>query len=154
VTFLEYLPENYYDVIRGKLGATDEELTDSDIDNTLAIETTEYYLLKRVPDYQSLDNEVECFHIKSAILNYMSYLMCFIMPRKVFKSVATLDVKWDKFNMDYEKLALKFLSDFESDLMEVTSVTVVDGETPSITGLTSNTRDPMGFVTSTETTTG
>jgi hypothetical protein len=146
MTYLEFLPENYYDVIRGKLGADDTELTDTEIDNTMFIEQTEFVIKKRVPDFLTITDAEDQFHIMMASLCYICAMLCPIMPRKVNKSVKTIDVTWDKFKMDYDALAMKLFGDFENELGLISTVTVTEDIAPVLGGKTSNTLNPMGMV--------
>ncbi len=138
-----FLTTGYETFVRGKLGLDDIDLTDSDINNARFPNIAETVVKRRVPLYSSITDETELFYLEEAAVNYICYLICPTLPRKLNIEVKTLDTSWKKEKIDWAKLADYFLSEFEKALGNIESVEVVGGSS-IIAGVITNDYDPIG----------
>jgi hypothetical protein len=138
-----FLTPGYETVVRGKLGLDDIDLTDADINNARFPSIAEAVVAKRVPAYSSITDTVELFYLEEAAINYICYLICPTLPRKLNIEVKTLDTTWKKEKIDWEKLANHFLTEFDKAIGNIESVEIV-GSSPVISGIISNDYNPIG----------
>lgn len=138
-----FLTPGYEKRVRGKFGLDEIDLTDDDINNPKFPELAEKIVVKRVPMYASITDEVELFYLEEAAINYICYKLCPSLPRRLNIEVKTLDTTWKKEKIDWAKLAEYFLGEFESALGNIESVKVAGGS-PDIAGVIVHEYDPIG----------
>lgn len=120
------LQTGYEEAVRAKLGVKTGELPDSVINQRLIVDLAEMTIKKRVPDFASITLPEELLVLEGAVISYMCYLLAPSMSRRLNQEVSTMDVKWKKGKVDWDELAILYLSEVETALTYITSV-VVDG---------------------------
>lgn len=138
-----FLTSGYETYVRGRLGLDEIDLTDSDINSARFPDIAEATIKKRVPSYSTITDETELFYLEEAAINYICYLICPILPRKLNIEVKTLDTTWKKEKTDWAKLADYFLAEFEKALSNIESVEVASGSSV-IASIITNEYDPIG----------
>lgn len=116
------LQTGYEDAIRTMLGVKETELPNSEINQPMILGMSEAQVIKRVPKYLEITDTVDTFLLQNAVMNYVCYLLCPGMVRRVNVEVTTIDVKWKKDRVDWSDRALQFLSDYELGLSKLTNV--------------------------------
>lgn len=126
------LSEGYETSVRSKLGAKESELPNQEINQPLITDLAEAVITKRVPKYSEITDAVDLLLIKNAVVCYICYLVCPSMSRRVNQEVSTIDVKWKKDKVDWDKRALQFLADCETSLGQISTVEVDNGRDSSL----------------------
>lgn len=136
------LSENFYDNVRGLLGVDDLDLSNDDIDNARVAKKAEIVVKKLLPDWETITDEDDKFMLEDATVNYVCFLLCPSMKRRVETEVKTLDTVWKKDKVDWDTLREIFLSNFEEYMLELGAITF-SGDT---VGLIRHEYDPIGGV--------
>jgi hypothetical protein len=123
-----FLQAGFEVAVRARLGANAGELPDSDINNRYISQYAEAIVLKRVPDYASITDELDSISLENAVIAYICYLLCPSMARRVNIEVTTIDVKWKKDKMNWSDLAASFIADMEASLSQIQTVPVTGVE--------------------------
>lgn len=115
---MEYLilQQGFEDSIRTKLGVKNSELTDGSINNKFISKLAESVVIRRLPNYIEIKDELDLMFLESAVLNYICYLLAPTMPNKIKHKVTTIEVKWETLKTDWAKRAEDFLEAYENDL--------------------------------------
>lgn len=121
----------YETLVRSRLGVTENELPDTEINQDLVLQMAETMVIRRVPTYASIADDSDLLFLKSATIAYICYLLAPSMSRRVKTEVSTIDVKWKKDKIDWGKRANDFLAEFENALANIQSVEI-DGYTASL----------------------
>lgn len=140
---MEFLSSGYEKIVRGRLGLDEADLSDSDINDARFPVMAEAIIKKRIPSYSTIVDGMELFYLEEASINYICYLLCPTLPRKLNIEVKTLDTSWKKEKIDWAKLANYFLTEFESALSNIESVDIVSGSS-IIAGVITSEYDPIG----------
>jgi hypothetical protein len=119
------LQEGFEDSVRTRMGVKELELPDIDIQNKFIAELAEIVTIKRIPDYEKIEDERDLMFLESAVIYYICYLLAPTMPNKIKYKVSTIEVKWEKLKTDWEKRAEEFLALYEETLSQIESVNVV-----------------------------
>ena len=141
---MEILDPGFESLVRSKLGVTEYELSDSDINNILISEVAESVIKKRVPDYKLITDTTDLLFLKNAVVAYICYLLAPSMPNRIKYDVQTIDVRWKKDKVDWEANADKYLSEVEACLQQITTVDVNSTTLPQLFGIASGTGTPIG----------
>lgn len=121
----EILQDGFEDSVRTRLGVKKSELPDEDIRDKFIAELAETVVKKRVPDYKEITDEKDKMFLESAVNYYICYLLAPTMSNKIKYKVSTIEVKWEKLKVDWEKRAEEFLTLYENALSQIESVPVV-----------------------------
>lgn len=121
---MSVLQAGFESAVRTKLGVTDAELPDSEINNRYISDFAEKFVLKRVPNYTSITDDFEKALLENAIISYICYLLCPTMARRIKVEVQTIDVKWRTDKVKWDALKDQFMADMEQSLSQITSVPV------------------------------
>lgn len=139
------LSEGFENTVRLKLGIDIDELTNEELNDPLIIDLAEEEIIKRVPEYASISDTAELLFLRNAVVSYICYLVCPSMERRLNTKVTTLDTKWEKAKIDWEKRALAYLNEVDASLSKITSVPVLTGYTDApIVGLITHDRQYIG----------
>lgn len=116
---MEYriLKDGFEESIRTKLGVKSSELSDLSINNKFISKLSESVVIKRIPNYIEIEDELDLMFLESAVLNYICYLLAPTMPNKIKNKVTTIEVKWETLKIDWVKRADDFLDAYEEDLI-------------------------------------
>lgn len=117
-------PYNYQEICLVRLGLDREEFTEEDFLNARADNLAEITIKKRIPTVLSIIDEVDEFYVQEAFINYMCYLLCPSLQRKLLTSGAGIDIKWAKDKVNWESKAQEYLGMYESNISNITSVSV------------------------------
>lgn len=117
-------PYNYQEICLVRLGLDREEFTEEDFLNARADNLAEIIIKKRIPTVMSVTDEIDEFHIQEAFINYMCYLICPALQRKLLTSGAGIDLKWTKDKVNWEHKAQEYLAMYENSLNSISSITV------------------------------
>lgn len=120
----------YESLVRSRLGATENELPDSEINQDLVLQVAETVVIRRVPGYALIADSNDLLFLKLATISYICYLLCPSMSRRVKTEVATIDMKWKKDKVDWDKKAEGFLTEFETAIANIQSVEAAGGTYP------------------------
>jgi hypothetical protein len=129
---MDILNEGYEITIRAKFGVDEFDLTDNDINNSKAPLIAEAITKKRISDYAVITDNTDLFFLEEAILNYVCYLLCPVVSKKVNIEVKTLDTTWKKEKINWSDLASYFLNKYEEALLNIESVDVDTGGTTQL----------------------
>jgi hypothetical protein len=130
--------------VRSKLGVSDDDITDEELNSPFVLDIAEAKIIKLVPNYVNIVNTSEKLFLKLAVINQIGADMCNSMVNRVNTEVSTLDVKWKKGKTDWDKLQATLLGEVMEALSNITSVEIVLPVNPPIMGKISNTRKPIG----------
>jgi hypothetical protein len=141
---MEILEPGFENLVRAKLGVSEYELPDSDINNIFISEVAESVIKKRVPDYKLITDEEDLLYLKNAVLSYICYLLAPSMPNRIKIDVQTIDTRWRKDKVDWEANAQKYLAEVEAYLSKIITVDVIESETPILMQIKKGNRVPIG----------
>lgn len=113
------LQEGFENSIRTKLGVKASELPDVDINDKFIAKMAEGVVIRRIPNYAEITDEVKLMFLESAILNYICYILAPTIPNKIKYKVSTIEVKWETLKVDWVKRAQDFLDAYEEDLEQL-----------------------------------
>lgn len=113
------LQEGFENSIRTKLGVKASELSDVDINDKFIAKMAEGVVIRRIPNYAEITDEVKLMFLESAILNYICYILAPTIPNKIKYKVSTIEVKWETLKVDWVKRAQDFLDAYEEDLEQL-----------------------------------
>jgi hypothetical protein len=141
---MEILEPGFENLVRAKLGVSEYELPDADINNIFISEMAESVIKKRVPDYKLITDEEDLLYLKNAVLSYICYLLAPSMPNRIKVDVQTIDVRWKKDKVDWEANAQKYLNEVEAYLSNITTVDVIENVIPVLLDIKKGNRIPIG----------
>lgn len=121
------LPAGYEDAIRSKLGVKVAELPNLDINQRVIVDLAESIVIKRVPMYAAITDEIDKIHLENAVLSQVCALLCPGLTRRLNIEVKTIDVAWKKDKVRWDEMAQRFLADYENALTQITTVEVISG---------------------------
>lgn len=110
------LTEGFEGSVRNRLGVKSSELPDEVINDKFTAKMAENVVIRRVPHYESIEDEEDLMFLESAVMNYICYLLAPTMASKIKHKVTTIEVRWETGKMDWDKMAQGFLDAFENDL--------------------------------------
>lgn len=113
------LQDGFEDVVRSKLGVSSSELPDEEINHRLIAQKAELAVIQRVPNYEEVLASLQGIYLEDAVVSYICYLLAPSMPNRLKVEVGTIDVKWKKGRVDWDKRAEEFLREFEEALLEL-----------------------------------
>ncbi len=119
---------DYEHLIRSRMGVTENELPDVEINQDLILQMAETVVIRRVPSYSAIINTGDLgdlLFLRTAVIAYICYLLAPSMARRVKTEVSTIDVKWKKGKVDWGRRTEEFLVEFESALANIQGVEVV-----------------------------
>jgi len=122
---MDILTAGFESVVRSKLGVDVCDLPDDEINKSKFPEQAEIIIKRRVPNYKFITDESDKFFLEDAVINYICYLLCPSLSRRLNIEVKTLDTSWKKDKIDWQELAEYFLSKCEEDLLNIQTVEVV-----------------------------
>lgn len=125
---MDILTSGFESIVRSKLGVDIYDLPDSEINNSRFPEQAELIVKRRVPDYASITDDADRFFLENAVINYICYLLCPSLSRRLNIEVKTLDTSWKKDKIDWIEFAELFLNKFEEDLLNIQTVQVINIE--------------------------
>lgn len=143
---MDILNEGFEIIVRSRIGVDDTELPDNDID-ALLVRRAEAEVKKRITEWASIKDESDLIYMENAAISYLCYLLVPSMARRVDLEVQTLDVKWKKEKVDWDKMSDRFIAEFEASLNSVTTA-VVSSSLVTIANRLTRTRSPIGGTTS------
>lgn len=119
------LQAGYETAIRSKLGARISELPDADINQSLVLDLAEATIAGRVPDYALLvSGSLDSLMLQNAVVSLIGSILAPSMYRRMNTEVTTIDAKWKKDKVDWDRRALDLLGEVETSLSAITAVTV------------------------------
>jgi hypothetical protein len=138
------LDSGFESIVRSKLTLTEDELPNDEINNGLTVELAESKIIKKVPTYKEITEEVDLIFLKSAIISQLCADLCLTVPNRINVEVSTLDIKWKKDRVDWKNLRETLLGEVDDQLLGIESVPVLVGYDSTIVGKISNTRTTIG----------
>lgn len=96
--------QTYHDEIRGRLGANNSVVADSDIDSPSILTIGEARVISRVPDHASLTGDDQAF-VYAAAVAMVASLLAPSMPTRIKKSEGDSDYKYENNSVDWSKRA-------------------------------------------------
>lgn len=140
---MDILTTGFESVVRSKLGVDVCDLPDDEINKSKFPEQAEIIIKRRVPNYKFITDESDKFFLEDAVINYICYLLCPSLSRRLNIEVKTLDTSWKKDKIDWQELAEYFLSKCEEALLNIQTVEVVSVQ-PTIVEKISFEYTPIG----------
>lgn len=134
----------YEDELRSLLGVDALDLSDDEINKSMVCDLSEAIVLKRLTDYTLITDETELLFLKNAILAQVAATVCPSFARKLNEEVSTLDIKWKKAKINWDRKKDEFLALVEEMLGYITSTDVSSIDSYSIVDYVRNTRYPIG----------
>lgn len=122
---MEILDVGFETSVRSLLGIDIDDLPNVELNSPLIVDLAEAVIIKRVPDYATVTDDADLLFIQSAVVNYICYLVCPSMTRRLNLEVSISDVKIKKDRVDWNAYARSFLGTVENSLSKVTSVEVI-----------------------------
>lgn len=122
---LKILQDGYEDTIRNRFGVSEGELPTATIGDKFIADLAEAMVIKRVPLYSTITDPYEKTMLELAAISYVCYLLAPTMSRRLNIEVQTIDVKWKKEKVDWDRLIQQFLTDFEYALSQIESVEII-----------------------------
>lgn len=142
---MDIVVAGYESEIRALFGVDELDLPDDAIQQRAIIDMAVLEIKTRVPAWASIEDESDLLRLQNAVNNYACYLLCPSMDQRLNYKVKTMDTSWEKQKTDWEAKAARFLDSVATALTGITTVEI-DTYTPTLVGIISNTRVPIGEV--------
>jgi hypothetical protein len=141
---VKILNEGYEQEVRNKLGVTEDDISDEELQSKFIFSPAEAKIIKRVPLYEQITDEDELLSLELAVILQMSMDLCVTMTNRVNTEESTLDIKWKRARTNWDEVYNRLAGELEEALSLITSVEVLTFYEYSIIEKISFPRDPMG----------
>lgn len=136
--------EGFEAVVRTKLGVSEDDLPDNEINNPMIIGLVEAVIRKRVKDMDLITDQQDLVFLKNAAIAYLCYKLAPSMPARLKIDVQTVDVRWKTDRVDWEKKAEQFYLEYEECLGNISSVSVSSNIPVELMGIAKGNGLPIG----------
>lgn len=105
--------------VRSKLGVSQKELPDNEINVPFLVDRAEADVIRRVPGYAEITDTLDKLNLQDAAITYLAMMIAPSMARRLKYKVKTIDVSWEKEKVDWESFADRLRDEYEGLIGEL-----------------------------------
>lgn len=143
---MKILNEGYENEVRNKLGVTEDELSDEELQSKFIYSPAELKVIKRIPDYEEIEDEEELMALELAVIIQICLDLCPTMSNRMNIEESTLDIRWKKAKVNWDEVYNRLSGELEDILSLISSVDIITYYDLPIAEKITFPRDPMGGV--------
>lgn len=114
------LQPGFEGAVRSKLGVSQKELPDSEINTPFLVDRAEADVIRRVPEHATLTDPLDKLNLQDAVITYIAMMIAPSMVRRLKYKVKTIDVSWEKEKVNWEAFAARLRDEYEGLICELT----------------------------------